>query len=129
MNRLKRIRRTLGLLLVIVWSACASAPPTLSLHATQAFNNTRVIKALDIVRDTAISANAQVPPLVGTATTKRIVTYHESALKIIDAAPAGWSTAVQTGLDELVKDLPPPEKQLLAPYVNLVKTVIAEVTK
>lgn len=118
--------RILVVCLVLV-SACASAPAGLSPVGIAAFTNTRVIHGLDLLRDTAITANSQTPPLLSTATTRKVVTYHESALKTIHALSTGWQTTVRTGLDEVVKDLPASERAQLAPYVALVSTLIAEV--
>jgi hypothetical protein len=122
--------RTLILLLCLVHApACVHAPPTLSPAGVTAFNNTRVIKGLDLVRDTAIEANAQIPPLLSTATTRTIVTYHRSAVIVIHGTPNGWQATVLTGLDETVTHLTPAEKQLLAPYFTLVKVLIQEVSR
>jgi hypothetical protein len=125
--------RTLILLLALcvvpACSSCVPPPPTLSPVGVTAFNNTRVIKGLDLVRDTAIEANAQTPPLVSTATTRAIVTYHRSAIIIIHGAPNGWEATVLTGLDETVKHLTPAEAQLLGPYFALVKVLIQEVSR
>lgn len=106
---------------------CTHPPPTLSPVAQTAFTNTRVIKALDLLRDTAIAANAQNPPVLSTATTRKIVTAHEATLKIINAAGSGWQAAVRTVLDELVKDqaLLPAELAVITPYVSMIKTLIA----
>jgi hypothetical protein len=123
------MRRTMVILFLLIATSCAKAPPSLSPVGVQAFNNTRVIKALDLVRDTAIDANAQVPPLVSTVTTRKIVTYHRSAIIIIHGTPNGWKATVLTGLDETVKNLPPAEAALVAPYVTLVKVIIEEVSR
>jgi hypothetical protein len=107
--------------------ACASAPPNLTPQATQAFYNTRVTKVLDLLRETAVSAHAQTPPIVSTLVLRRVTMYHESSIKIMHAAGSGWQPAVLTGLDELTKDVTPAEKQILAPYVALAKTILQEV--
>lgn len=108
-------------------SACVHAPTTLSPVGQQAFNNTRVIKTLDLLRDFAVDANAQEPPIVSTPATRKVVLYHESTLKIIHATSGGWKPAVRVGLDELLKDLPAPDAAKLAPYVALLNTILAEV--
>lgn len=108
-------------------SCAGNAPPNLGPHATQSWYKTRVIKSLDVVRDIAIDANAQTPPLIPTATTRKVVNFHESALKIIGSTDAGWRGAVSTGLDELMNSLTPAEKSQLGPYIALVKTVLQEV--
>lgn len=107
---------------------CAKAPPNLTPEASAAFRGLQVVKALDVLREVAIEANKQTPPLLSEDVTRKVVTYHQSAVKVIQASPGGWVPAVQTGLDELLKDLPQKEKALLTPYVTLLKTVIAEVT-
>lgn len=123
--------RLVSLLVVVLFagvgSYCTPAPPNLSPQASIAFTNTRVQKALDLIRDTAQDANAQAPPLLSTATTRKVTLFHESAIKIIHTAGTGWQSTVRTSLDELLKDVPPAEVQLLTPYVALAKTIIAEV--
>lgn len=121
-------RRSLVVVALLVVTGCASAPPNLSRQGVAAFNATRIIGGLDLLRDSAIAANAQIPPLVSTDTTRKIVTYHRSALLVIHDYPAGWMSAVVTGLNETVADLPPSEAQLLAPYVALVHTILQGVT-
>ena len=109
--------------------ACAKTPPSLTPEASLAFKGTQAVKALDILRDTAIEAHAQVPPLLTEEVTRKVVLYHQSTVKIIHGAPAGWTTVARTGLDELMGNLSPPDKALLTPYVALIKTIIAEVTR
>lgn len=126
-------RRFLPILLLLATmggmaNACANnTPPNLSPQATLAYKNTQVIKGLNLLRDTAISANAQVPPLISEATTRKIVLYHQSAVKTIDSLQSGWKSTVSVGLDEVTRNLPSNERQLLTPYISLVKTVLAEI--
>lgn len=111
----------------ILTGACAKAPPTLSPAGVRAFNTARVVKALDVLRDTAISANAQVPPLVSTDTTRKVVLYHQATLKTIQALETGWQAAVRAGLDSVVQTLPPNEQAILGPYAVLISAILAEV--
>lgn len=126
-HRLTRAHAAIFVVLLTCSACTANAPPNLSPVARQAFTNTRVIKGLDLIRDTAVSANAQVPPLVSTDTTRKIVAYHRSALLVIRDVPNGWKATVMTGLTETVRGLPPAESQLLGPYVALVTTILNEV--
>ena len=73
------------------------------------------------------AGHAQTPPVLSTETTRKIVRYHASALQIIHALPSGWKGTLETGLNELLKDLPANEAKALAPYVLLVKSVLAGV--
>ena len=120
---MRKVIWTLPLLLAI---SCTHAPPTLSPQGTQAFNNTRVIKTLDLLRDAAINANAQTPPLLSTPTTRKIVNFHTLALKAIDASQTGWMSAVSVALFQLRSDpsLLPQEIQFLQPYFDVAKSVI-----
>ena len=114
---------------VILAIGCAKVPPDLTPEASKAFKGAQVVKALDVLRDTAIAAHAQAPPLLSEDATRKVVTYHQSVVKTLQAMPEGWVAFAQKGLDELLTDLPSRERNLLTPYVTLVKTVIAEVTR
>jgi len=116
-----------ALLIPILSSACAKAPPNLSPSGAAAFQATRVVKAIDLVRDTAIAADAQTPPLVSPATTRAIVTWHRAAVTTIGAAPSGWKPTVTTGLDQVDRALAEGERAVLAPYLALARALIAEV--
>lgn len=115
------------LLIAFLFTSCASAPTSLTPAGIEAFNKTRVIKGLDVLRDTAIEANKTVPPLISTDTTRKVVTYHRSTLIVINTS--GVKAITLTSLDELIKDLPKSEADLLAPYIALTKVIINEVTK
>jgi hypothetical protein len=119
--------RTLILALCLATLSCVHAPPNLSPAGSAAFYGTRVVHGLDLLRDSAIAANEQTPTLVSTATTRTIVTFHQSAVRVIQATPSGWKPSVLTGLDETMATIPLDERKRLAPYVALVKTLIAEV--
>lgn len=111
----------------VVVTSCAKAPVALTPQATVAWYGTRVIANLDLLRDTVISANSLTPPLISTDSARKVVLYHRSALLIIHEAPEGWRNTVQTSLDELVKKLPSNERDIVNPYVQLVKTLLQEI--
>ena len=122
-------RLAVAIIALLFASGCAQAPPNLTPEASIAFQAMRAVKVLDLLRDIAIDAHAQVPPLLAETTTRKVVLYHQSTVKIIQASPGGWTAIALSGLDELVNNLSPPDKALLAPYVALVKTIIQEVTR
>lgn len=121
--------KTLLLCLALTFSTlgCQHAPPTLTPAAQLAFQGTRAIKGLDLLRDFAVDANAQIPPVISTDTTRKIVIYHRSAITLIHDVPNGWKATVLTGLAEVVRDAPAGEAQKFAPYVGLLKGLLAEV--
>ena len=129
MRTTRRFHLSLALVILLAVPGCVHAPPNLSPSGVAAFNATRVVKALDVLRDFAVDANAQIPPLLSTATTRKVVTYHRSAVTTIGAVPSGWVPVVTTGLDEVLRDLPDTERATLTPYVALVKTLILEVSR
>lgn len=118
------------LAIALLGIGCASAPPNLSPLAQTAFRNTQVVKSLDLIRDIAIDANAQKPaPLISTDTTRKVVQFHQSALKVIDATSTGWRDVVLASLNEVYNNLPPGEKQLLGPYFTLAITTLKGLTQ
>lgn len=123
---MKSILVVLGFALAL---GCAKTPPNLTPAASLAFKGTQAIKALDVLRDTAIAANAQIPPLLPEDSTRKVVLYHQSVVKMMQAAPLGWAPAAQQALDELLNHLTDKDKTLLSPYILLVKTVIGEVSR
>ncbi len=109
-------------------TSCATAPPpALSPAGVSAFNALRVGHALDLIRDTAVDASKQSPPLISHADLLKIVNWHEAAVKTIVAVPGGWKPTVLAGLDQLQSDIPAAEWQKIALYAALLKTVISEV--
>lgn len=133
--RIKRHVVDGGAILAVVFflaacaSQCAKTPPTLSPKGAAAFHATRVVKALDVVRDTAIDANAQQPPLISEDTARKVVTWHRAAVLTIGASPQGWAPTVTTGLDQLLASLPPSDRAQLGPYLSAAKLLIVEVTR
>jgi hypothetical protein len=119
---------------VLAIAACGGNPPPgtdptagLSAQGRAAYEGTRVVKALDVLRDVAVDAERQSPKLLSTDNTRRVVRYHESAVKAIGAVPSGWQAVVTTGLNELAKEVPAAEWRQLEPFANLVRTLIAAV--
>lgn len=110
--------------LLLVMSLCVTScagftpPPNLNSQGQAAFRNTQAIKVLDLIRDTAIDANAQTPPLVSTTTTRKIVTFHQASIKIIDATTTGWAATVYHNLEDLKKDTANEDKGVLSSYYD-----------
>lgn len=112
-------------------TACgAHAPANLSPTGTRAWYGTQIIKGLDLLRDVAVDANAQQPPLLSEASTRRIVQYHAAALDTIrNATTANWAGMVETGLTQAMNSLPAPDRDLLAPYVTMIHDLLKTVQR
>jgi hypothetical protein len=121
------MKRLLIVAFVFTVACAGTPPPTLTPIATAQFNATQIIKDIDVVRDFAIVANAQVPPVLSTAGTRIIVSFHESAVAIISASPSGWKATVTAALGQLKSNLSAADWAIVSPYVALLQTVIAGV--
>lgn len=102
--------------------------PTVNLSASglASYHATRAVKALDLVRDIAITAEEQTPKLMSTASTRKVVLYHQSVIKTMAAVPDGWIAVAEQGLTELQKQIPTEEWKQIDPYVRLVLAIYKE---
>lgn len=108
-------------------SQCAKVPPNLSPPAVKAFHQHEVQKVLDLIRDIAQDGNTTVPPVVSLETARKVTLWHQSAISIVHAAGGSWQALVATSLEELLKNLSDADRAVLAPYVALARTILAEV--
>ncbi len=125
-----RLITATALLLAVSCATYTRVPPTLSTAAQRAFRNTQIIKTLDLIRDVAIAASDQSPPLVSVDTTRNVVLFHQAALKMIQASDAGaatsiWKASILTALDETMRLLPEKERPVLAPYAALIRSALS----
>jgi hypothetical protein len=111
--------------MAVLEAGCAKAPPSLSPAGQADFNKTRVVKALDLVRDTAVDAEAA--HVISTDDTRQVVLWHKSAVSVVAGSETGWKGTVTTTLDQVVTHLKPEAQTKLGPYVALLKALIAEV--
>lgn len=113
-------------LLSLAPGCATSAPPNLSPQAQAAWRGTRIIHALDMVRDIAIDANAQSPPLLNEATTRQVVLVHQTLITIIHSQSAGWREMVLAGLAGLIEVLPTTDYLQLRPYIQIARAAVLE---
>lgn len=105
-------------------ASCAKAPPNLTPEATRAFYGTQVIHDLDRLREVAVAAHATTPPLLSAEDTLAITQWHQSAIAVVHAAPAGWKSEVNASLTEALKRISPSARQVVAPYVAIVRALL-----
>lgn len=120
-------RIIIAILLFSSISCAQNAVPNLSPAGTAAYQGTKVILALDVIRDATIALANVNPPIVRREESVRIVEWHKAAITTIHASPSGWKATVATGLNEVRNNLNPQEKQQLGPYFSLAQTLINEV--
>lgn len=116
--------------------ACAGNPapandPTVNLSPSgkASYQATKVVKALDLLRDVAAEGEKQNPKIVSAQTALKVVGYHRQVVRTIGAVPDGWKAVALAGLDELQKSVPAAEWSKLEPFVNLLKTLYAEIVE
>jgi hypothetical protein len=119
------MKKLSALLLVVALStACGKNAPVLTPDAQVAFNKVRVINALNLLRDIAVTANNQTPPVISADTLAKVQEYHTAAITITEASSHGWAVTLVTGLNEFVKATPEHEQTVLAFYTELVKSIL-----
>lgn len=125
-------RQLLSVMAVLALSvslgACAHNPaPSTSPDAQIASQAQHVVAVLDVLRDAAVSMNAQTPKLLSDSATAKVVSIHQSLVQVIGAAPTGWKATVQAAFEELPKDLSPADYQKIAPYVVVAEAALSVV--
>lgn len=116
---------TLTMSTLALQAGCAgNPPPNLTPQAVRAWHGTRLIKDLDIVRDAATAAHETTPPLLSAKDTLSVVEWHQAAIVIVHDAKDGWKAALRSSVGELRKKLPPDAWSAIAPYAQLVLTLL-----
>jgi hypothetical protein len=125
-GRLRQVRR-LSVLLVLVAALgvsvrCAPPPPNLTPQASVAFQNTEVLKTLDLIRD--LAADGAHTGVISRADALLIVNWHTAAIRIMDARTSNYAVQITTGFDQVLAQLAPPVHERFAPYLTLLRTVL-----
>lgn len=128
-------RQLLGAFVIavaLVMSGCGAGAtsqtdPTrnLSAQGKAAYQTTKVVKALDVLRDVAAEGEKQNPKRISASSALKILAYHKQVVSTMGAVPDGWKTVALTGLDQLKTDLTPAEWAQIEPFVTLLKTLYA----
>jgi hypothetical protein len=99
MKRLVRLRRTLVLLSLIVWSGCHAPVTIVTPQGQAAYTADQVVVRINELENAAIAANAAnaaTPQGLGTSATRTIVAFAVSADTTLAQVPAGWQATVKT---------------------------------
>lgn len=125
-----RPRTFTALILALIISASCSqhVPPNLSPKAQVAWQATRVIHAIDVIRDVAQEGTKTVPPVISVDVATKVTQWHRSALLVIHNTPNGWAPIVDASLSQVFEQLSAPQKLQLGPYVQLARILLKEVT-
>ncbi len=111
----------------LVAPGCAKAPPNLTPQAVAAFHGTQLIRDLDRLRDVAVDAHRTVPPLIDAEVTLKIVKWHEQSLLTVRAATTGWKSALRQSLVSLEQELPPRVREVVGPYLAVIRIIMEDV--
>lgn len=131
---MKTRRARVLLLSLLLISACAKAPPSLTPAGARIWQANEATVALGEFQHTVIALNgvqmcepAPCHPLVSDANTRIVVLSVTSALKTISAVPAGWRITANTALDQISQQLDATGKSKLKPYVEAARLVLAAI--
>jgi hypothetical protein len=126
------MKRLILVVVLVVSSACAvpasfggRSTAQLTAPGVQALHTVEAVKALDLVRDTAIDGEAA--KVIPTDTTALVVKAHKSILIVIRTTPGGWKPAVIATLEQLKKDIPARDATQLGPYIDAAISIIKAV--
>lgn len=108
-------------------SSCAKAPPTLTPVGVADWNSLQLVHNLDLIRDLVDAGAKQTPPVFSRDVDVKVATWHKAALQTLLARGSGWKGALTTGLNQLLAQLSPPDREKLTPYVLLINTVLASI--
>lgn len=124
--RLRQVRRVSVLLVLVavlgVSLRCAPPPPNLTPQASVAFQNTEVLKTLDLIRDLAVDGAHT--GVISRKDALLITDWHTAAIHVLDARNSNYAVQIATGLDQVLAQLSPPVHQRFAPYLTLLRTVL-----
>lgn len=124
------------ILVLVLFAVGCHTPPTLSPEGRAAFQSTRIVKVLDVIRDAAIAAHDQ--NILSVDSTRAIVQWHKTSLLAIQAVPSGWKATVTQSLYALTCDprvgtgpcgsvLTSKEIAHMTPYIGLLVAVLPEI--
>lgn len=107
-------------------TSCATAPPNLSPQGVIDFQTVQLGKDLDLIRDVAQEASKVTPtPLLSREIAVKVTLWHKAAVTALAARTPNWKQTISTGLEELIKPLSQKDKDILLPYVTLIRSVLA----
>lgn len=107
-------------------AGCAKNPaPTTSPAVLTMSQAQHAIAVLDVLRDAAVSMNAQTPPLLSTSATTQVVTIHDALVKVIAASPSGWQASVQAALTALPTTISAADYAKISPYVIVAEAALS----
>lgn len=115
----------IALFSILLLSGCSqNRPPNLTPAAALAYDNGRIVDALDTLRDVVIIANSFNQQPFTVPITRRVVQFHASALVLIETRGTGWQAQIQAGLGELLKNTSGEALERLTPYVELTRALL-----
>lgn len=126
--QLKTRRLALAVLVAVTLAGCGSNPnpqtdPTRNLSAAgrAAYQTTKIVKALDVVRDVAAEGEKQ--HIISPQSALKVIAYHKQTVKTMAAVPEGWKAEALAGLDQLKENLTADEWKQIEPFVTLLQTL------
>lgn len=124
---MRAMRAVTACVAVLLLAGCANNPPPgtpdpaagLSASGRAAYQATKVVKSLDLLRDIVAEGEKQEPKVFTPDTVLKVVAYHRQVVRTIGTVPDGWKAVAVQGLNELRSHVPAAEWQRMQPWVAL----------
>ncbi len=121
-------RHTLHAVMVatLLTAGCTGNPPPagdptagLSAGGRAAYQATKVVKSLDLLRDIVAEGEKLTPKVFSPDTVLQVVAYHRQVVRTIGTVPDGWKAVAVQGLNELKARVPAEQWARMQPWVSL----------
>lgn len=96
----------------------------LFLALNPAFQQSRVERAINLLRDDVVDASHVIPPLVTPQVVSFTLNWHRVAVQTVNAAQIGWEKVITAQLNSFQSDLGSSYKELFQPDVDFIKSLI-----
>lgn len=121
----KKIGRIVIVTMTVMLAACRPTPPTLGPQGKIDFQTLQLGKDMDLIRDFAQEASKTTPPVLSREVAVKVTLWHKAAVTALAARTPDWKQTVSESLDALIQPLAQKDKDLLLPYVTLIRSVLA----
>lgn len=92
--------------------------------ASSAFQQSRVEKAVNFLRDNTVEASHVTPNQVSAQVASYVIHWHRGVVIIVNAGAEGWEKVVETQLETLVTDLGPNYEKLFHAEIEYIKNLL-----
>lgn len=89
-----------------------------------AFQQSRVERAINFLRDDIVDASHTTPPLIPPQVVSYTLNWHRIAIETVNTAQVGWEKIIIKQLDSFISDLGPSYKEIVQPDIDFIKVFL-----